>query len=576
MESYNVVKNKGLWRKFFNLVRYAKVPWIGIVLYFIVNLSTVYIAVRLPQVNADIYSGNASVENIIWVIAVELVSAVLVSCMLLAYGVIGGRIDRNFRDAIWNKILRLEPKYFDQVAPNSLLSRITDDAESMKSFILMIVGEVTGVITTIATIAAMSSMNKGLAVIMVIFVPVTMIFGFLLGRLKLTVGNNVKLKLSELTDYLSGQIARITVIKAFNREAYETKRGEEVIAHYYIAERKVQIADFIRFTVSGAISIAPTVALLLAGIYMLETKAITQAGWIVFYVYAHSVMYFFTSKVDTWIDMKEYQGRMNRLSELFAAPEEGTCAYTEENVQVGDIQFDHVSFSYEDHMILDDISFTIPQKQFTALLGPSGTGKTTVLKLIERIYNVDEGKVLLNHLDIQDYKLENLRKQMSYVKQDAPLISGSIRDNVLYGVERDVSDEEIMIAAKEVRADEFISLCVGQLDYDVGQFGCKLSGGQKQKLSILRAFLQNREYILLDEPTASLDVMAANDVIETIRSLIGKRTVIMVAHDNRLVKDASHLVILEGEGQVHEGSYDILVEKSEFFCQLVSTSIEGD
>lgn len=563
------VKNKGLWRKFFHLVRLAKIPYIGLAIYFAISLSTVYVAVQLPQVESDVFTGNASVENIAWVIAVELLMNLVGMVMIVSMGIIGGRIDRNFRNAIWQKILRLEPKYFDNISANTLLSRMTDDAESMKNFITMILSEITGITTTIATITAMSTMNKGLAVMMAIFIPVFVIFGFVVGRIKMRVGNNVKFKMAELTDYLSGQLARITVIKSFNRESYEQERGEIAISDYYIAQRKEQVTEFLQSTVASVIHIVPNVVLLLVGIYMLETNALTPAGWIVFYAYANQIFSFFSEKTNLWIDIKTFQGHMNRLSELFSAPEEGMKSYIEDEVSPGDIVFDNVSFSYDEQEILNKASIIFPKDEFTAILGPSGTGKTTILKLIERIYEPTEGKILQNGHEIGDYELENWRKQFAYVKQDTPMISGTIRDNILYGVEEVVTDEQIMSAAKEVRADAFIMDCPGGLDYEVGQFGDKLSGGQKQKISILRAFLQNREYILLDEPTASLDVISVREVLDSIKQLIGKRTIIMVAHDDKLVRDASHVIVVEDEAQVYEGTVEEALKGSVFFREIV-------
>lgn len=569
------VKNKGLWRKFIYLVRYAKIPWIGLVIYLLVNQFTVYVAVKLPQVESDVFTGDASVSNIAFLIIVELISSLLVCVMLAAYGVIGGRIDANFRNAIWGKILRLEPKYFDKVSANSLLSRMTDDAESMKDFILLIISEITAITTTVATITAMTTMNKGLAVIMAFFVPVFVVFGIIVGRIRMKVGNNVKYKLANLTDYLSGQLARIKVIKAYNREDYEQGRGEKEISDYYIAQRKEQIADFLQQVIASLINTVPDVILLLAGVYMLETNALTPAGWIVFYAYANQIIVFFTDKISLWISVKEYQGKMNRLTELFSAPEEGRKPYKTEDVGSGDIVFDNVSFSYGDDKILNGASFTFPENEFTAVFGPSGTGKTTILKLIERIYEPCGGRIVMDGHEIGDYKLENWRRKISYVKQDVPMISGTIRDNILYGVEGSFSDEQIMEAARQVRADKFITECPEGLDYEVGQFGDKLSGGQKQKLSVLRAFLQERPFILLDEPTASLDAVSVNEVLESVKELAGKRTVILVAHDNKLIKEAGHIIVMEDDFKVYEGKRDEVARLSGFFKNLME-GFEGD
>ena len=569
------VQNKGLWRKFIYLVRYAKVPWFGLVIYLLVSQFTVYVAVMLPQVESDVFTGNASVSNIAFLIIVELVSGLLVCVMLAAYGVIGGRIDRNFRNAIWGKILRLEPKYFDYVPANTLLSRMTDDAESMKDFILLILSEITSFTTTVATVAAMTTMNKGLAVVMAVFVPVFLVFGIIVGRIRMKVGNNVKYRLANLTDYLSGQLARIRVIKAYSREDYEQERGEKEIADYYIAQRKEQIADFLQQMIASLINLVPDVILLLAGVYMLETNSITPAGWIVFYAYSNQVMVFFTDKISLWINVKQYQGNMNRLIELFSAPEETARPYKAKASGAGDIVFSDVTFSYGDDVILDGTSFTLPENKFTVIFGPSGTGKTTVLKLIERIYEPDEGRIEMDGRQIGEYEIASWRRQISYVKQEVPLISGTIRDNILYGVDGSFSDDEIIAAAKEVRADRFILECPGGLDYNVGQFGDKLSGGQKQKLSILRAFLQQREIILLDEPTASLDAVSVNEVVASIKALAGKRTVILVAHDDRLMDQAEHVIVIEDKDHVYEGDRDAVLRQSGFLRDLTGLAAQG-
>ena len=569
------VKNKGIWRKFIRLVRYAKIPWIGLIVYLLVNQFTVYVAVKLPQVESDVFTGNASVSNIAFLIIVELISSLLVCVLLAAYGVIGGRIDRNFRNAIWGKILRMEPKYFDKVSANTLLSRMTDDAESMKDFILLIISEITAITTTVATVAAMTTMNKGLAVIMAVFVPIYLIFGVIVGRIKMRVGNNLKYKMASLTDYLSGQLARITVIKAYGKEDYEQRRGEKEIKDYYAAQKKEQITDFLYMMTGSVINLVPNLVLLLVGIYMLESGALTPAGWIVFYAYANEVMLFFTDKISLWVSVKEYQGRMNRLIELFSVPEEDQKTYKEENVGSGDIVFENVSFSYGERNIISNASFTFPENEFTAVFGPSGTGKTTILKLIERIYEPESGSISLNGLEIKDYKLENWRRRISYVKQDVPMISGTIRDNILYGVEGEFTDEQILAAAKEVRADKFIAGCEGGLDYQVGQFGSRLSGGQRQKLSVLRAFLQSRPVILLDEPTASLDAVSVSDVLDSIKALAGKRTVILVAHDNKLIKEAGHIIVVEDSENIYEGSAGEVAKESTFFSELIGGAQEG-
>ncbi len=558
------VHNRGIWKKFLHLIRLAKVPWFGIVIYLVVSVGSIYLAVMVPQVNGDFFAGDASVSVVLTVIGYEMLSTVLVYMMLLAYGVIGGRIDRNFRNAIWNKFLHMEPRYYEGVSPEMLLSRITNDAEVMKTVIIsLIIPELTGIGTTVATVVAMSSINIKLAYIMAVFIPIVLVTGFFIGRIRMKIGNAVKFQMANLTTYLSEQLSRITVIKAFNRQDYETARGEKAIDEYYDASVKSAIAQFLQYIVNIVINIGPDAGMILIGIGLLKSKTLTVAGWVAFYSYGLNLVQFFMDKSTTWVSIKEAQGQMNRLSEFFSA-EDGVRAYVQEDIGTGDIVFENVSFAYDEHIVVKKASFVIPQNSFTVLAGVSGSGKTTLLKLLERIYEPKEGAITVGGQDIGLVKLDNWRSKLSYIEQDAPALSGSIRDNILYGVKREVTDDEIMEAARMVHADGFIWEKPEGLDYEVGQFGDRLSGGQRQKLAIIRTILQKKEYVLMDEPTASLDVLSSRDVEASIQALSQYCTVLVATHDPLLIADADVVISFE-DGTVTAadkkgGLQDVVVE----------------
>ena len=190
------------------------------------------------------------------------------------------------------------------------------------------------------------------------------------------------------------------------------------------------------------------------------------------------------------------------------------------------------------------------------------------MKLVERIYDPDAGRILLCGSELKDYNLKAWRSKIAYVTQSAPMISGTIRENILYGITREVSDEEIMAAAKLVYVDEFINSCPDGLEHQVGQFGSKLSGGQKQKISIARAILMGSEYLILDEPTASLDIISAEEVAKAIENLRGKATIIMIAHQERVIRSADHIIVMDKDHSAVEGTHEELLG-NDFYAKLV-------
>ena len=565
-EKNRYVENRGIWKKFFKVLVHAKIPWIGIVIYLIANTVLIWLALKMPVVQGNFFAGDASIPTVLTVIVISIVTEILSTGVLLVKDIVSARIDRNFRNSLWKKILNLEPKFFDQVSSNTLLSRMTNDAESLKTFVMDIVlAEIISFSTAFATIVAMTSMNKNLAIIMAIMIPVILLIAFIMGRLNLRIGNLVKLRMSELTDYLSGQLARVKVIKSYNSQDNETVRGEYLIEDYYKSEVKARLIDILKSFIDTFVGITPMVALIIIGINLLDSHQLTVAGWVAFYAYAMSLIDFFKDKSGVWVQIKQVQGQLNRILHLHAEPEEGMMAYLYSEVESKELIFDKVVFSYSGKKVLDNVSVQFPYRKLTAIVGASGTGKTTLVKLIERIYEPDEGCIWVGNQKISECKLDAWRRTIAFVSQNIPMISGTIRENILYGIKETISDEEILKAAKKIKADKFILEREGGLDSEVGQFGEKLSGGQRQKISILRAFLQDREYIILDEPTASLDMAAAYEIVASIDELRKYKTIIMVVHDIELIRNAEHILVVEEQGKVIEGKYETLLEQSKFF-----------
>lgn len=563
------IENRGIWKRFFHTCKVARIPYLLLAVYILLNVGESQLLVRIPQINANFFAGDASVNSIAMFIGAELMSTVVVQIVLYVNQMFRAKTNRNLRNVLWGKILRLKPKYYDRVSANTLLSRITIDTDSLNAFIMDVVLQIFFQIYMLyLTIREMSSISLKASFLLLAFVPLSILISFIMGRLNLKFQNAMKFKMSDLTGYLSELVSSLTVVKAFNRQRYESRRGKKVINEYYTAQRNTIFLDIGQQIVSSLFGVLPEIVIILMGIRMLKNSTLTPAGWYTFYLYAGTLLTFVSGLGSLFEQTKSIQGQLNKVSDVLFEEEEGLESYVKEAVESGDIVFDNVSFSYGDTQALNGVSFTIPENKITALVGYSGSGKSTVLKLLERVYDPNEGRILLRGSELKDYDLKAWRSKIAFVTQSAPMISGTIRENILYGIKREISDEEIMEAAKLVYVDKFIESCPDGLEHQVGQFGSKLSGGQRQKISIARAILTQAEYLILDEPTASLDIISAEEVAQAIENLRGKATIIMIAHQPRVIRSADHIIVLDKEHSAVEGVDSDLRLTNEFYAQL--------
>lgn len=569
------IVHKNVWKRFFHTVQVADIPYITFLFFVIISIAENTFLIYIPQVNADFFNGDASVRSVAMFLAAELLSNLVVQLVLYVNQVFRAKSNRNLRNVLWGKILKVRSKFYDKVSASTLLSRITVDTESLNAFMLDIIWEMfLSIYTLILTIREMSRISLKASFILLVFVPVAWLIAFIMGRLNIRFENAAKFRMSNLTDYLSELISSLPVVKSFNRQEFETKRGENVINEYYIAQRNLIVLDVLKQIISTAFNVLPEIVIIYMGVRLLSEKSIDAAGWYIFYVYAGSLLNFVVELSGFWQKTKTVQGQLATVTQVLLEEEEGFEHYINKVIESGDISFDKVSFAYGEKTVLDKVSFTLEKNKTTAIVGYSGSGKSTLLKFMERIYDPDSGRILLAGKDLKDYDLKEWRDKIAVVSQESPMISGSIRENILYGIRREVSDEEIMKAAKLAFVDEFIRKCPDVLDHNVGQFGSKLSGGQRQKISIARAILSDPEYLILDEPTASLDMLSANEIASTVQKLHGKMTIIIVAHQPDMIIGADRIVVVNRDHTAVEGTHRELLAVNYFYQKLMNNELE--
>ena len=385
-------------------------------------------------------------------------------------------------------------------------------------------------------------------------------------------GRQIQAKINagnRLEEYLQG----IRVMKAYNLLGDRFVRLRNAFAELRRAciRQEALLGPFVLLSIT--IVRAGLTMMVLCGTYLLLGGELSILVFVLFLVVGSRVFDPLTSALTNFTEFRYFSIAGGRILSLMNEPE---MKGERKSPEAGDIRFEHVSFAYQDKEVLHDITVTLPKNSLTALVGPSGSGKSTVMKLCARFYDPQQGRIFFDGMPMDEIAPESLMSHISMVFQDVYLFQDTIRNNIRFG-KTDATDEEIIAAAKKACCHDFIMRLPQGYDTMVGEGGCTLSGGEKQRISIARAMLKDAQVILLDEATASLDPENEVEVQKAIDSLIKGRTVIAIAHRLKTIKDADRIIVLDNGRIEEEGTHDELIRKEGLYAHLweIQESISG-
>lgn len=365
---------------------------------------------------------------------------------------------------------------------------------------------------------------------------------------------------SRLEEYLHG----IRVIKAYNLLGGKFERLRRAFADLRRASMRLEalMGPFVLFSIT--LVRAGLTLMILCGAYLLVGGQLNLLTFVMFLIVGSRVFDPLTSALTNFAEFRYFSIAGGRILSLMKEPE---MTGTKESPEHGDITFEEVSFGYGEKEILHNVSLTMKRGSLTALVGPSGSGKSTLMKLCARFYDPQQGKVMLNGQDTKELEPESLMRHISMVFQDVYLFQDTIKNNIRFG-RTDATDEEIEAAARRACCHDFISRLPQGYETMVGEGGCTLSGGEKQRLSIARAILKEAPIILLDEATASLDPENEVEVQKAINTLIEGRTVIVIAHRLKTIRNADKIIVLEDGHIAEQGTHDELLRNQSLYHKL--------
>ncbi len=565
-------KVKQNWKPFRQLIKKARLPYGKILLCVIASLLVAQLNLMFPDYTEQITSGDFSTRTIVLTIIVLIGGAFADTLYQSLCMIVKGDISKRFRNSLWQKVIRLPIGCYSEDGTSELISRVTEDTTKLSDFFTDdIAGLVSNIYTLIGTTVILLSYDWHLMLAEVIIIPIIIGIGIFKGRIDFKWNNILQMRVAELTGGIAEILTNIPLIKTFVQEEKATKQSEKLTGDLYKTKMKMTWIGNAFSSISTILTVVESLIVIFIGIYLIKRNIITVSIWVAFYLYSTNLSGSVDTMMTIWNDLKTAQGAMHRISDLESEKEEPYESGEIFKPADSNISFDHVSFRYEENPVLKDLSFTIPSGKTTAIVGMSGAGKSTVMNLLERFYEPTDGKILYGTKDIKDYTLNSWRNAVGYMTQDACLIDGTVRDNLIYSLSEPISDEELMNHLEKIGMAGLPDELENGLDTEVGEGGCNLSGGQCQRICIARIMLNPPEIILFDEATSNLDACAEESTDNAIHTLLTGHTVVMVTHKITSAKNADNIILLN-EGRVSEcGTYAELMKKDGIFRTMQET-----
>ena len=479
---------------------------------------------------------------------------------------------KDLRNAIYNKVITLPISYYSEKKKGDIIARISGDVNEVKNSLLAVLELIVKEpLTIVFAIVTMFTISTKLTIFVFVFIPIA---GFIISR----IGKSLKKKsgkvqaeqgvfLSTLEETLSG----LKVIKGFNaEEKFNTKFQESTNRFYHFSNTLLNRQNLASPT-SEFLGIATIAALLwYGGTMVLIDHSLSGGAFITYMALAYQILTPAKAISKASYKVKAGNAAADRVLEVIDTPsllEDTADAITKADF-TQQIQVDNVSFKYEDDYVLKNFSITVPKGKTVALVGQSGSGKSTIANLITRFYDVNEGQITIDGKNIKNLTKHSLRNLLGLVTQDSILFNETIKNNILIG-KQDATDEDIINALKIANAWEFVKELPNGIDTNIGDAGGKLSGGQKQRLSIARAVLKNPPIMILDEATSALDTESERLVQVALENMMKNRTSIVIAHRLSTIQNADEIIVMQKGQIVEQGTHSQLLSKNGVYKKLV-------
>ncbi|MEF2246910.1 ABC transporter ATP-binding protein [Paenibacillus sp. IITD108] len=588
-------------RDFFQLIsQHRPKMWI-IVAAAALGVGETLLALAIPMATMnlveEVAASSLQAATIVVIAAVFALQTTMSAFSVYSMSYVGQYIIRGLRSEVWGRIMRLPVAFFDRNHSGETMSRVTNDTNVIKDFIVgHVISFLGGIISILGGISILLWMDWRMTLLMLLAVPAALLILWPLGSRMFKISK----KMQDETAMFQGDLGRvltdIRLVKASVAEQTEQRQGKVRIQSLF--KFGLQEAKIMSIVSPMMMTVMLIILVLLIGYGGVRVAQgdLSTGQLVAIILYMFQIVMPFTQMASFFTQFQKAMGASERLMELMAEPCEGiekTLEKQEEKAASASkdyalnskdisgrkpIVFQNVQFQYsEERAILQDVSFQAEAGQLTAIVGPSGAGKTTLFSLIERYYTPSSGEIYYGEHAVEQLPLDQWRKGIAYVSQESPIMAGSISHNLMYGLEPGQVDEQRMKEVlQQANLQQFIESLPKGLETEVGERGVMLSGGQRQRLAIARAMLREPHILLMDEATAHLDSESEKLVQEALNRLMKDRTTIVIAHRLSTIVNANKIIVVEQGTVTGQGTHAELLQTHKLYTKLAEQQFISD
>ncbi len=556
-------KNKSDWKNFIALIKSANPPKFLFIVGVLLSVTTTLVGLLIPLLTKKFVDGfsisSLSAGQIVIFAGVLLLQAISSATAIYLLSRVGNQVVANVRHRLWKKMIVLPISYYDNSQTGENVSRVTNDTAILKGLITEhITNFLTGIISIIGSFVLLLILDWKMTLVTFSIIPVIILIFIPIGKQMSKLSKLTQDETAKFTSLISQVFSEIRLVKVSNAESAEMTNGSKGINKLLLfGIKEGKLHALIGPTVSFVLMLILVVIIGYGGVRV-SSGAITAGALVAYILYLFQIIFPVTQITHFFTELQKTKGATERMIKILDLEEEDYQNGNEDIDTNLPIHINQLSFAYKDEEILKELNFSINPGKVTAIVGPSGSGKTTLFSLIERFYSPTNGEISIGNNPINNFKLESWRKHIGYVAQESPLIIGTIRENICYGIEREVTDRELENVSKMAYVDQFVGKLPLGFDTEVGERGIKLSGGQRQRIGIARALLRNPNLLMLDEATSNLDSRSELVVQNALSNLMKGRTTLIIAHRLSTVIDADQIVFLDKGKVTGIGTHDEL------------------
>ena len=577
--SNSSISTKYFWKKFFSYYKPYKKLFLSDMLFACIGAGvTLVLPLIIRYITNDVIYRDSG-ESLQLILKLSLFMIFLIALefycnyFIAYYGhIMGAKMEYDMRNEIFSHYQKLSFSFFDNQKVGQLMSRVTNDLFEISELYHHGPEDIViSIIKLVGSFSILLSINWKLAIIAFAIVPIMLLYALYFNiKMKQAFVKN-RARIADINAQIEDNLSGIRVVKSFANEEIELGKFKKGNERFVESKRESYKYMGLYHSGLGAFTTFINVIVIASGAFFITKSIISITDLITFLLYINN----FTEPIKKLINFTEQfqngaSGYTRFLEILNVCPDivDRPKAIELKHAK-GDIVFQDVSFHYEEtsETVLSHINLHIAEGEYIALVGTSGVGKSTLCSLIPRFYEVSEGQIFIDGKDIRDYTMRSLRNNIGIVQQDIYLFAGTVMDNIRYG-RPDASDEEVILAAKNANAHDFIVNLPDGYDTYIGQRGIKLSGGQKQRLSIARVFLKNPPILIFDEATSALDNESEKVVQESLETLARNRTTLVIAHRLSTIRNAKRILVLTEHGIAESGTHEELLSQNGIYAEL--------